>query len=61
MINVWTIRLTEIIDAEGKEEAATELHPGRYLHHTKTSQAYKPLLQGLVDKADQLKVISFGL
>ena len=56
MINVWTTRLTELIDQEGKEIASNELHPGRYLHHTKVSQGYKPLLQGLVDKADQLKV-----
>jgi hypothetical protein len=59
MINVWTERLTELLRTDGKEYAASELHPGRYLHHAKTSQGYKPMLQGLVDKADQLKVLSF--
>jgi hypothetical protein len=59
MLNVWTLRLTQLVHEVGKEDAATELHPGRYLHHTKISKGYKPLLQGLVDKADQLKVPSF--
>ena len=49
-----------MIESEGKEIAAAELHPGRYLHHAKTNGvSYKPMLQGLVDKADQLKVIVF--
>ena len=58
MINVWTLRLTDIIRDEGKEAAASEIHPGRYLHHQKIGQCYKPMLQGIVDKSDQLKVTS---
>ena len=58
MIQVWTTRLTDLIHTDGKEYAADELHPGRYLHHTKATGGYKPLIQGLVDKADVLKVRS---
>ena len=56
MIQVWTTRLTELIHTDGKEYAANELHPGRYLHHAKVTGGYKPLIQGLVDKAEVLKV-----
>ena len=58
MINVWTLRLTDIIRDEEKEAAASEIHPGRYLHHQKIGKGYKPMLQGIVDKSDQLKVTS---